>query len=68
MKTVGDVLREDADKLGLPLRTLAQVKATLASDKKKSGIVDVRMARLMLQYGRLTVEAREYVAREYSQA
>jgi hypothetical protein len=57
MTTVGDVLRDDADKAGMPLRTLDQVKACLASDKKKKGNVDVRMARMMLRWGRLTDEA-----------
>jgi hypothetical protein len=49
----------------IPLRTLDDVKATLERDKRRK--VDVAMARLMLKHGRLTDEAREYVAREYPQ-
>jgi hypothetical protein len=61
----GDILRKAADEQGLPLRTLAQVKAGLEQAKKTKA--DVSMARLMLNHGRLTEEAREYVAREYTE-
>ena len=63
--TNGDYWRDVAEKNGRPLRTLEQVKATLERDKKRG--VDVRMARLMLRHGRMTDEARSYVAREYPQ-
>lgn len=67
VQTIGDVLREDADRKGLPLRTLDDVRTALQQDKKKKGAVDVKMARLMLRFGRLTDEARAYVEREYPQ-
>lgn len=63
-KTWGDILKEDADKTGIPLRTLEQVKDTLARDKKRSrkgARIDLSIARLMLLAGRLTDEARTYV-------
>lgn len=67
MTTLGDVLKAEADKATLPLRTLEQVKECLARDKKKKGQVDVKIARMMLRFGRLTDEARAYVLREYSE-
>lgn len=67
MKTNSQLMREHADKVGIPLRTLAQVQETLASDKKKPGNVDVRMARMMLNHGRLTDEARAWVLANYPQ-
>ncbi len=48
-----------------PRRTLQQVKAGLAA--AKTAKADAAMARLMLRHGRLTDEARDYVAREYPQ-
>ena len=50
-----------------PPRTLKQVQECLARDKKKKGNVDVRMARMMLNYGRITEEAREWLLKEYPQ-
>jgi hypothetical protein len=48
-----------------PLRTLDQVRGTLARDKArakgKNAGLDISMARLMLKAGRLTPEARDYV-------
>lgn len=62
-----DVFRALADKQGIALRTLSDVKATLSADKAKGDGTDVAMARLMLKHGRLTDEARAYVAQEYPQ-
>jgi hypothetical protein len=61
MTTNGDEMRAEAEKRGIPLRTLEQVKATLAAAKKQGS--DMASARLMLKHGRLTDEARAYVAR-----
>jgi hypothetical protein len=54
-----------AELQGIPLRTLEQVRADLADAKTRDA--DEAMARLMLRQGRLTDEARNYVAREYPQ-
>lgn len=53
----------EAERRGMPGRTLEQVKADLAAAKKRKA--DVSMARLMLRFGRLTEEARAWVAKEY---
>jgi len=66
-QTHGDIWREHAKQQGIPLRTLDDVRDTLARDKKKGDGTDIAMARLMLRHGRLTDEARAYVAREYPQ-
>lgn len=60
-----DILRTDADKAGIPLRTLQQVKDGLAQARKNK--CEARMAKLMLNHGRLTAAAREYITREYAQ-
>jgi hypothetical protein len=67
--TLGDVLRQEADAAGRPLKTLKEVEECLDACKKSKpkGTVDIKMARMMLRYGRMTAEAREYVAREYPQ-
>jgi len=52
-----------ADQQAIPLRTLEQVRATLENAKKYDS--DREMALLMLRHGRLTDEARQFVAREY---
>lgn len=67
MKTNGDIQRAQAEQQGIPLRTLDDVRTCLERDKKKPGNVDVRMARMMLRHGRLTDEARAYVAQQYPQ-
>lgn len=60
-------LRSLAEQQGIPFRTLADVRADLAhAETLEAGTADA-MARLMLRHGRLTDEAREYVAREYPQ-
>lgn len=58
-----DFLHQVAEQRGIPLRTLDDVRDGLAQAKKTNA--DVSMARLMLRHGRLTDEAREYVARQY---
>lgn len=63
-RTNAEWLHAEAEKAGIPLRTLDQVRNTLARDKarsKKGARIDLSMARLMLKAGRLTDEAREYV-------
>lgn len=71
MKTHGDILREHADAIGLPRRSLDQVKADLSACKArargKNINLDQSMARLMLLAGRLTDEARAWMAQEYPQ-
>lgn len=49
-----------AEARGMPLRTLEQVKATLAEDEARDPETAKAMARLMVKAGRLTDEAREY--------
>lgn len=64
MKTNGDILKALADKQGIPLRTLDDVRDTLARDKARSKPgerIDIAMARLMLLAGRLSPEAGAYV-------
>lgn len=63
--TIASMLQADAERLGLPLRTLEQVRAGLNAAKKNGA--DVSLARLMLRAGRLTDESRAYVEREYPQ-
>lgn len=57
--TNGEYWREVADKQGIPLRTLDQVKAALAEAKQTNA--DEAMARLMLKHGRLSDDARVYL-------
>lgn len=54
-----DELHAHAERLGIPRRTLDQVRDTLAKAKKKSA--DMSCARLMAAHGRLTDEAMAYV-------
>lgn len=63
--TNGDYRRVVAEKQDTSLRTLDQVKDSLAQARKNKR--EAELARIMLHYGRLTDEAREYVAREYPQ-
>jgi hypothetical protein len=65
--TNGERLALEAEIQCIPLRTLDDVRSNLAADKRKGDGTDVAMARLMLRHGRLTDEARDYVAREYPQ-
>ena len=63
--TNGDYRHVVAEKQDTSLRTLDQVKDSLAQARKNKR--EAELARIMLRYGRLTDEAREYVAREYPQ-
>jgi hypothetical protein len=60
--TNGDYRRVAAEKQDTSLRTLDQVKDSLAQARKNRR--EAELARIMLRYGRLTDEAREYVARD----
>ena len=64
-RTNAEWLHEEAAKAGIPLRTLDQVQRCLAQAKKTKA--DVSMGRLMLRAGRLTDDARAYVAAQYSE-
>lgn len=55
----------EAERRGMPGRSLAQVKDGLA--KAKTNGADADLARVMLRFGRLQPAAREWVAREYPQ-
>lgn len=48
-----------------PLATVDDVRASLLRAKEYSA--DVKLASMMLRHGRLTDEARTYVAKEYPQ-
>lgn len=63
MPTNGDHLRNIAEQQGIPLRTLADVKAALKAAKRKNA--DASLARLMLRHGRLTNEAILYLGDTY---
>lgn len=56
-----------AETQGIPLRALDMVRTDLAHAKWLKPGTDITMARIMLRHGRLTDEARNYVAREYPQ-
>jgi hypothetical protein len=64
MQTNGDVLRRHADGIGIPLRTLDDVRETI-SGAKEAGTDDA-VARLLLRHGRITDEARAYLSGEYA--
>lgn len=53
----------EAEARGMPLTSLEKAKEGLAKAKKNGA--DVSMARLMLRFGRLTEEARDYIVQEY---
>lgn len=59
-------LHDLAEKQAIPLRTREDVVADLAKAKAFDG-GDVVMAKLMLRHGRLTEEARAWIAWEYPQ-
>ncbi len=63
MKNVGEILRADADRAGIPLRTLTQVREGLAKAKKTKA--DVTLARTMLRFGRMTDEAHAWISAQY---
>lgn len=52
-------LRDHAERLGIPLRTVDDVRAALT--KARESNADKAMARLMLTHGRLTDDARAFV-------
>jgi hypothetical protein len=56
-------IHKAAEKRGIPLRTLDQVREALAQAKKRDA--DESMARLMLRHGRLTDEAILYIGDNY---
>lgn len=64
--TNGEYFKAAADKLGIPRRTLNQVRTTLARAKKQKS--DVTFARLMRDHGRLTDEAMAYVNQYLAEA
>lgn len=61
--TTAEWLRAEAGKSGIPLRSLADVQKCLSQCQRQKS--DEAMARLMLKHGRLTDEARAYVAATY---
>jgi hypothetical protein len=65
MTTNGDLLRAEADRLGTPLVSVWAAQEGLERAKKTKA--DVALASLMLRHGRLTEDARAYIAREYPQ-
>lgn len=64
MNTKAAFFRSAADAAGIPLRTLEQVKASLAAAKRKG--TDADFAALMLKHGRLTDEAILYIGDTYA--
>jgi hypothetical protein len=61
--TNGDHWRRCADQMAIPPRTLDNVKETIRLAKRQKA--DAAMARVMLKHGRLTDEARAWLASEY---
>jgi hypothetical protein len=57
--TNGEWLKQQSETLGIPSRTLAQVKEALEKAKRKNA--DMAMARLMAKHGRLEADAMAYV-------
>ena len=62
MTTNGDLLRAEADRLGIPLVSVWAAQEGFERAKKTKA--DVSLASLMLRHGRLTEEARAYIARD----
>lgn len=69
--TNGQLLSAHADRMGIPLVSVWAAQDTLARCKArargKNAGLDETMARAMLRHGRLTDEARAWIAREYPQ-
>lgn len=63
--TNSDILRKRADTQGIPLVSVWSAQEGLKIAKRTKA--DVSLARLMLRHGRLTDEARAWIAREYPQ-
>jgi hypothetical protein len=53
--------------MGIPLRTLDQVKFTLERAKRELATSPADLAHLILRHGRLTDEARAWLTLEYQQ-
>jgi hypothetical protein len=65
-RTWGEILREDAEKAGLPHVSLWKAQEAM----KKAGRsmkAPAKLAHLMLNHGRLTPEARAWLSAEYPQ-
>lgn len=63
-KTWGEILRDDADKNGIPPVSIWKAQEAM----KKAGRSmkkPAKLAHLMLNHGRLTPEARDWLAKEY---
>lgn len=65
--TNGQILAMRAEVAGIPLVSIWHAQEGLARDHKRDPKIAKTMARLMLRHGRLTDEARAWVAREYPQ-
>lgn len=63
--TNGQLLSAHADRMGIPLVSVWAAQDTLERCKRTKA--DKAMARAMLRHGRLTDEARAWIAREYPQ-
>ena len=67
--TNGDILKAHATRLGLRTeatrKTLIEVQSTLAECKKRKS--DASMARLFINHGWVTDEARNWLSQEYPQ-
>jgi hypothetical protein len=63
--TNGEWLREHSERKGIPLRTLSDVQETIRLCKRTNA--DKAMANAMLKHGRITDEARAWLASEYPQ-
>ncbi len=59
MKTNGDILRERADTMGIPLTSVWKAQEGLKKARTKAD--KAALASLMLRHGRLTAEARKYL-------
>lgn len=64
-KTTAEWLHAEAEKSGIPLRTLDQVQTCIRQCIRQKS--DKTMARLMLRHGRMTDEARAWLSAEYPQ-
>jgi hypothetical protein len=56
---------QQADIRGIPLVSIWKAEEGLKIAKRTKA--DIALARLMLRHGRLTQDARQYIAREYPQ-
>lgn len=65
-KTTAEWLHAEAEKAGIPLRTLVDVQTCIRQCRRQKS--DKTMARLMLNHGRLTDEARVWLSAEYPQS